>query len=178
MVPRSPFAQAHALAWMAAALLAAAPAAGAQQATAQASATVVEPIAISSAGPLSFGSFAKGDTAGSVTVSTAGIVTGAGGVSHTSGPAAAASFTITGEPGATFQLSSTVVDLTDGKGHSMPLELIGDFDGAGKAAPGVPSAGVLGGGTQTLHLGGRLGVAAGQAAGSYSGQVGVAVSYQ
>lgn len=166
------------LALFAAAVLAAAPGLAADRATAQATATVIEPIAIGTDTGLAFGTFARGGTTGSVTVSTAGTVSGAGGVSRVSGPATAATFTISGAPGATFQLSSTVVALTDGQGHTMPLELIGDFDGAGKTAPGMPSAGTLAGASRTLHLGGRLGVAAGQPAGSYSGEIGIAVSYQ
>jgi len=166
------------LASIAAALLAAVPAPAADRATAQASATVIQPIAISADAPLSFGTFAQGDTLGSVTVSTAGVRSSAGGVGPAAGPAAAASFSIRGQPGATFHLDSTAIALTDGRGHSMPLDLIGDFDGAGRTAPGMPSAGTLAGGSQTLHLGGRLGVAAGQPAGSYSGQIGIDVSYQ
>lgn len=163
---------------VAAAVIAAVPAGAADRATAAVTANVVEPIAIASGAALSFGTFANGGTQGSVTVSTAGTLTSSGGVSHTAGPAAAASFAITGAPGATFRLAATVVALTDGKGHTMPLDLIGDFDGAGATTPGMPAAGTLAGGSQTLHLGGRLSVAAGQAPGAYSGEIGVEVSYQ
>lgn len=163
---------------VAAAVLAALPAAAADKATAAVTANVVEPIAITSGAALSFGTFANGATQGSVTVSTAGTLSSSGGVSHTGGPAAAASFAITGAPGATFRLAATVVALSDGKGHTMPLDLIGDFDGAGATTPGMPATGTLAGGSQTLHLGGKLGVAAGQAPGAYSGEIGIEVSYQ
>lgn len=150
----------------------------AEAATASATANVVEPIAITTGSALSFGTFAYGNTVGSVTVSTAGALSTDGGVSHAAGQAMAATFAITGAPGTSFRLATTVVDLSDGKGNSMPLELIGDFDGAGATSPGVPLTGTLTGGSQTLHLGARLHVAAGQPPGAYSGQVGVEVSYQ
>lgn len=161
-----------------AAVAASGPARAGSSASAQASATVIDPIAITADAPLSFGTVARGTSPGTVTVATSGTVTSDGGVGSTGGSASAARFTITGETGSTFRLDANTVSLDDGHGNSMPLDLIGDFDGAGSTAPGLPSNGTLAGGTQTLHLGGRLHVGTQQAVGDYHGDVRIDVSYQ
>jgi spore coat protein U-like protein len=145
--------------------------------TATASATVIVPIAIAKATDLSFGKFAAGTSAGSVTIKTDGTRTVTG-VTATGGTLSAASFNISGEPSATYAIdtSATTANLTSGS-DTLSLALVSDFT-AGGASSGTQATGTLSGtGTQTLYVGGTLTVGANQANGSYSGSVSVAVAY-
>jgi spore coat protein U-like protein len=155
-----------------------APAFAATSASASASATVIVPIAITKAADLSFGKFASGATGGSITVQTDGSRAGTGDVLLTNGGTnTAASFTITGEPGATYTIDTTGTSANlSSSGNNLPLSLISDFAATASSA-GTKATGTLTGGTQTLFVGGTLTVGANQPAGNYTGSVAVAVAY-
>jgi hypothetical protein len=145
--------------------------------TASASATVIVPIAIAKATDLSFGKFASGASAGSVTIKTDGTRT-VSNVTAAGGTLSAASFNITGEPNATYTIDTTATstNLTSGV-NNLGLALVSDFS-AGGASSGTQATGTLSGtGAQTLYVGGTLTVGANQPNGSYSGSVSVAVAY-
>jgi hypothetical protein len=157
---------------------AASQAGAATSATASSTATVIVPISVTSSGSLSFGKFAAGGSAGTVTVSTAGVRT-VSGVVAAGGTPGVASFAITGEPSTAYSIdtTSTTANLTSGS-DNLGLTLVSDFTGAG-ATSGTQSTGTLDGtGHQTLYVGGTLAVGANQPNGSYSGTVSVAVAYQ
>jgi hypothetical protein len=120
--------------------------------------------------PLEFGSIAAGATAGTIVLtaasptvsSTTGGVTAlaVGGATRTAG-----SFTVTGEPGANYVLSTLPsVTLTSGT-NTMTATLTSS---SGRA---------LAGGTNTLLIGGTLSVAANQTPGFYTGTYNVTVNY-
>jgi hypothetical protein len=146
--------------------------------TATASATVIVPIAIAKATDLSFGKFASGASAGSVTIKTDGTRTSSGVTEIGGGTLSAARFNITGEPNATYAIdtTATTANLTSGS-DTLSLALVSDFAAAG-ASSGTQATGTLSGtGTQSLYVGGTLTVGANQPNGSYSGSVSVAVAY-
>ncbi|PXX98336.1 DUF4402 domain-containing protein [Halomonas sp. LBP4] len=151
----------------------------AADATATATGTVIEPIAITNAGNLNFGQFARGD-GGSVTVATDGTRSTTGPILSTTGDTpAAAQFDVTGAADATYSIAwSGDTLLTDSVStETMALEKISDLT-AGGATTGEVAVGVLGtGGTQSIYLGGTLTVAALQAAGTYTGSVTATVEY-
>lgn len=152
----------------------------AAEATGNANGTVVQPIAITSAADLSFGSFAAGTGAGSITISTSGERTSSGVVVIGSSSGAAARFDITGAPGATYSIThggTAVLTNTGGASETMALTKFSDLTG-GNATSGEASTGVLdSGGTQSLYVGGTLSVAANQAVGVYAGTVIATVEY-
>lgn len=125
---------------------------------------------------LSFGSFAAG-TGGTVSVSAGGARTKSGSVILASqgGVAAAAQFTISGTPSASFTITlpaDGTVFLSDGASGSMAL------NGFTSNPPNTASAGLLsGGGTATISVGATLTVGSSQTPGSYSGNFSVTVNY-
>jgi spore coat protein U-like protein len=157
---------------------ASAPSFAANSTTATASATVLTPINVSKSTDLNFGKFVA-SAAGTVTVSTSGARTFSGVTLMTGVTPTAASFSITGEPSATYTIDTTTgtsTTLTSGA-NTMPLALYSDLTG-GNATSGTVSSGTLSaGGAQTLYVGGQLTVGAGQAPGAYTGTVAVAVNY-
>ena len=122
--------------------------------------------------PLAFGSIVAA-SAGSVTVAVnpSGRTASGGVVLLPSGTWSAASFTVTGDPSATYAITlpaNDLVALTSGA-NSMAVN---NFT----SSPG--STGQLGGGgSQTLMVGATLSVANNQATGSYSGSFTVTVNY-
>lgn len=129
-------------------------------------------IAIENTQALSFGSFVAGN-GGSVTVSTSGKRSAGGGVMLIpSSQGAAAQFTVSGDPNATYTIQlpgNDFVKLT-GPGADM---LINDFTSTPSGAGGQLGAG----GSQTLSVGGTLSVGSDQVPGDYSGTFSVTVNY-
>lgn len=167
---------AHALRLAPAGLLAAcavlqAPAAQAADATANASATVVQPIAISKSADLGFGKFSAG-TGGTIVLDTSGDRTASGGVVLLTGTGgAAATFDVTGDAGATYAITlpSGAETLTRTSGtETMSVA-------SWVSAPAA--TGTLTSGAETVSVGATLTVGNAQVAGEYSGSFNVAVEY-
>lgn len=145
-------------------------------ATGRANAAVIAPIGISNVSALRFGAFVKPTTAGTLTVSTAGVATAAGGVvgmntiAQTTGGPGAAQFLIILQPNINFTVQIPAsISLSSGS-QSMTvtnlataLQTISTFRGLR---------------TYSLRIGGRLNVAANQAIGTYSGTYSVTAVYQ
>lgn len=129
-------------------------------------------IAIANTQALSFGSFVAGN-GGSVAVNTSGARSASGDVYLIpSSEGAAAQFTVSGDPDATYTIQlpgNDFVKLT-GPGADMVInDVVSSPSGAG---------GQLGGsGSQTLSVGGALSVGSGQPPGNYSGSLTVTVNY-
>lgn len=156
--------------------LAAAGSAFAQSATASAdaSATIIQPIAISKTSNLVFGNYAVGATAGSVSLSTADAVTvNSGAITQPTGnkgnPAAAV-FAVTGEGSFTYAItlpSDGAVSLT-GAGAPMPVTGF---------VSNPATTGTLTAGAQNIKVGATLNVGASQVPGAYTGAFSVTVAY-
>ncbi len=129
--------------------------------------TLMAPISISSSGDMDFGTLSPTGTAGTVTVTPAGVRTSVN-VDLFGGTPAAASFDVTGASGQayfiTLQSSAT---LTSG-GNTMTVDTFNHDAG------GAPT---LGGGSDTFNVGATLNVGATQAEGTYSGTFDVTVNY-
>lgn len=139
---------------------------------ADASATVVTPISISQANAgLDFGKFSAG-AGGTVTRPHTGDRTGSGVVLLGGTTGAAASFTVTGDGGATYTVTlpaDNMVAVTRVGGGSMAI------NGFTKSLGNDDL--VLAGGTQTFSVGGVLTVSPTQAAGAYAGDFPISVQY-
>lgn len=120
---------------------------------------------------LTFGSFAAG-SGGTVTVSAAGTRSSGGGVVLvSSGPGAAAQFTVSGNANATYAITlqgNGEVSLTSGA-NSMAVNNFA-------SSPG-PTGQIGAGGSQTLMIGATLSVGNNQPPGNYSGTFNVTVTY-
>ena len=156
----------------------------ADSAAAASTADVIDPIAISNDNDLAFGRFAATDAVGTVIVTTAGARTGTGGVilSEADSTQSAATFTVTGDQNASYDIGLTNTALTDtsgGAGADMTLATITDFTGSDgdTTETNVTGTSALTGGTETIYLGGILSVAVDQAAGDYAGTVTATVEY-
>lgn len=130
------------------------------------------PVAIgSSTQPLAFGSLVAG-SGGNVTVSPASVRSASGGVVLVpSGPGAAAQFSVTGDPSATYAISlpaNGVVSLTSGA-NSIAVNTF-------TSSPNLTGTLSIGG-SQTLYVGATLDVGSNQPSGSYSGSFSVTVNY-
>ena len=147
-------------------------------ATANSTSTIVTPIAIAKTADLSFGSFASGGAAGTVTVSPNGSRAFGGGAVAAGGTVTAAQFNVTGQAGLTYSISfaGTPTSLSDGSSHTMAFSTVSDTT-ASAITSGNVTAGTLTGGAQTIFVGGALTVGANQVAGTYSGTISVAVDY-
>lgn len=138
--------------------------------------TAAQAQTLTNTGALSFGSFTAG-TGGTVTVSAAGARSKSGGVILVSqgGVAAAAQFTVSGTPSATFTITlpaDGTVFLSDGASGSMALNSFTSNP------PNTASAGLLsGGGTANVSVGATLTVGNAQTPGNYSGSFTVTVNY-
>lgn len=162
-----------ALAMLAVPLPALAAPGGSVTVTGSASATVIRPIRIVATAPLRFGVMAQPAAAGTVTVSTAGVVsTGGGMVGNTAiaqgsaGPQAGR-FRVTGEPGRQFVVNlpaAATVSRSGGGTMTITLFTVG-------ALSGSPS------GTRDIAVGGTLSVGAAQAVGTYNGTYQITASY-
>lgn len=145
--------------------------------SATASATIIAPMTISSATNLSFGSF-DASKPGTVTVDTAGNRT-ANGVTLSGGTPAAATFSISGQSGLSYNIAYTGTSATLSNGSdSMALAIVSDLGGAASSAGAPVSSGTLSSGATTLRVGGTLTINAGMPAGSYNGTISVTVQYQ
>jgi hypothetical protein len=136
-------------------------------ATAPALATIVSPIAISKTVDMNFGNVAASAAPGTVDLAPGGGRSVLGGVTlpATTGTVTAASFTVTGQAGFTYSITlpAGATTIGDGATHAMTVDTW---------TSNPTPTGTLTGGTSTLTVGGRLHVAASQAAGSYSSAVG------
>ena len=142
-------------------------------ASATAAANIITPIQISKAADLYFGNIVAGTNPGTVTVSHDGIRTKSGGVTlptATPGTITAAKFNISGLPSATYSITlptSTTITKNGGTEQMTIVNFTSNPSGTG----------TLAGGTQTLSVGARLNVGAGQVAGDYTGEFSVTVAY-
>jgi hypothetical protein len=152
-------------------------ASGAQAATqdnAQVSATILSALSVAvraADNTLDFATIAPGATAGTVVVAPDGSRTCAVSL-ICSGTTNAPTFDITGASGATVyvRFNNPTVTLTDAASDTMTADTFTTSLAAGTAT-------LSAGGTASFTVGGTLNVAASQAAGSYTGQVGVNVAY-
>lgn len=131
-----------------------------------ATAEIVAPIAIThdSGASLNFGTVASGD-AGTVVVSQAGALGGGSTATTLTGSTYSAdSFTVTGDAGRSFSITTTGGNVTSGT-DTMAF------------TTDAPASGTLTGGTASFSVGGTLTVGANQAAGSYSGSYDATVTY-
>jgi len=149
-----------------------------------ADATVLAPITIAAADPLSFGKFVNGASGGTVVVTTAGTRSATGTVVLSTAGAgwSDGTFTVTGETDATFSISipATVTLEETGVGTTtMVVTTFSDLTGttATSTAAGNVTTGTLTAGTQTIHVGGELAVGATQVAAPYAGTYDVVVEY-
>ena len=140
--------------------------------TGTASATIITPISIVATAPLSFGVMAQPTSTGTVTVSTAGVVsTGGGMVGNTAiaqgsaGPQAG-KFRVSGEPGRQFFVTLPLAATVNRSGASMIITLF-----TVGALTGSPV------GTLDIAVGGTLTVGAAQPVGTYSGTYQITASY-
>lgn len=150
----------------------------AAQATATATATVITPIGITAEVNLVFGSFARGPSGGTVTVSTNGTRTASGPILSTVGDAhSAARFDVTGDGSSTYSITiAPSATLADGA-NSMALATFSQLT-AGGATSGNVTSGTLTSGAQSIYVGGTLTVGATQVASTdYAGTVAVTVEY-
>lgn len=140
-----------------------------------ASAEIVAAIAITNTIPLNFGQIAPSASAGTVSVSTANVREGFGGVTlGNAGTVSAASFDITGAPNNTYTITlpaDGVVELTSTFAFT-PMS-VDDFV-SDPAADGL----LNGSGAQTLLVGATLSVGANQPSDIYSGTFDVTVIYE
>lgn len=129
-------------------------------------------IAIENTQALSFGSFVAG-TGGSVVVSTSGARTASGGVLLIpSSQGLAATFSVTGDPNATYTVQLPGNDFVKLTGPGVDM-VINDFTSNPSGAGGQLGAD----GSQTLSVGGTLSVGSDQVPGGYSGTFSVTVNY-
>jgi hypothetical protein len=147
---------------------------GAFAATMNGTATIIQPIAITSSSTLAFGNIlADATNAGTVVISPvtgASTLTGVTRPGSAVGTISAASFTVTGASGLAYAVSfgESSVTLSDGGNNRMTMSSFttssaNNFN--------------LTGGSDTLKLGGTLAVGAAQAPANYSGSVSVTVAY-
>ena len=140
-------------------------------ATANANARIISPITLLKNVDLNFGDVIPSASAGTVVVDPAGARTFSGGVTLGSGATVkAASFTVGGEPSATYAITlpAAAITITNGAVNMT----VGLFT----SSP-VTTGTLTGAGVQTLTVGGTLIVGASQATGSYTGTFDVMVTY-
>jgi hypothetical protein len=150
-----------------------------------AGAELVVALTITNTTPLHFGVIAIPATAGSVTLSTAGLRTPSGtGVSIVASgtPKTVAKFDLTGTSGDTysFTLPASILVTTDGGGSTKEMtidNLVVKVDGASEVAYGSIGTCTLTGGASTVLVGGKLNIGASQTLGVYAGTYTVIVDY-
>jgi hypothetical protein len=165
------------LAVMALAICGAGSAMAANTATATSTGVVVTPISVAKSVDMSFGSIAGGATAGTVTLTPAGVVSVTGGALKAGGTPAAAKFDVSGSGTLTYAIdyTGTATALTSA-GDSMPFVAISDTSASAKSS-GTVATGTLAAGAQSIYVGGILTVGINQNAGTYTGNIAVAVNY-
>ncbi len=144
---------------------------GSATTSANASATVISAITLVKTSDLNYAAAVPGGTPGTIVMTPAGVRSATGGTTLGSGlGASAASFTVLGQPSATYSItlpsSST---LTFAVSNTMTV----DTFTSSPSGTGTLSAG----GSQTLNVGGTLNVGASQATGLYAGSFNVTVAY-
>ena len=135
--------------------------------TGNASAQIQQAISITEDTAMDFGTVAVDGSGGTVTISTAGAVTGPGGYTFSGSPAAG-TFTASGDASTAVTISFTAGSLT-GPGTAMTLN---NFTHDAGGSPTTDGTGDL-----TFNVGGDLVVNAAQASGAYSGTYTVTVNY-
>jgi hypothetical protein len=165
------------LAAMALALGGAGSAMAANSATATSTSVVVTPIAVAKSVDMSFGNIAGGATSGTVTLTPAGVVSVTGGALKAGGTPAAAKFDVTGSGTLTYAIdyTGTATTLSNGS-DTMPFAAISDTSASAKTS-GTVATGTLTAGAQSIYVGGVLTVGINQNAGTYTGNIAVAVNY-
>jgi spore coat protein U-like protein len=132
------------------------------------SVTIITPIAIAPVTPMSFGSVSvSGATGGTIVLTPASAATYTGGVAFATGTAApvAAKFHVSGLTGQVFTFNLAGTSLT-GTGAAIPITALTQAGSTTLIAAG-----------NDITVGGTLTLAAGQAAGTYSGSVTATVTY-
>lgn len=135
--------------------------------TGNASATIQQAISITENTAMDFGTIGIDGTGGTVTVSTAGAVSGPGGYAFSGSPAAG-NFTASGDASTAVTISFTAGTLT-GPGAAMTLN---NFSHDAGVTPTTNGSGDL-----TFNVGADLVVNVAQASGAYSGTYTVTVNY-
>ena len=139
--------------------------------TANASATIVSPIAIATAGNLNFGNMSAGSAASVVRVSTAGgrsLVSGDATL-ITGGTIQAASFTVTGEASTGYDITLPASVVITAGANNMTINTFTD------SATGSDTLDGTGNGAFTVGADLQVGIA--QVAGAYTGTFSVTVNY-
>lgn len=149
------------------AVAASASSAFATDATGNASAQIEQAISITEDTAMTFGTVGIDGTGGTVTISTAGAVSGPAGYAFSGSPAAG-TFTASGDASTAVTISFTPGSLT-GPGAAMTLNNFTNDAGASPATNGT--------GDLTFNVGADLVVNAAQASGAYSGTYTVTVNY-
>jgi spore coat protein U-like protein len=145
-------------------------------ASATSTSTVVDPIKITKAADLAFGTFASASTPGTVTITPGGARSFTGGVVGVGGGAGAAKFDVTGSGTMTYSVTLTSdATLSDGT-NSMAFTRIADTS-ASAITSGDVTSGALTAGKQSIYVGGTLAVGANQVAGTYTGTITAVVDY-
>jgi hypothetical protein len=137
--------------------------------TAVATATILTPISITKNVDLAFGDvYPDAVATGTVTVDSTGARTAAGGAALGATAGSAAQFTVNGEPNATYVLTlpAAPVTLTSGA-NTMTVDTFTSDTTSTLDATGA----------EIVNVGATLNVGAGQAAGTYSGNVDVTATY-
>jgi hypothetical protein len=165
------------LAVVALALSGAGSAMAATSATATSTSVVVTPIAVTKSADMSFGNIAGGATAGTATLTPGGTLSVSGGTIKAGGTPAAAKFDVTGSGTLTYaiDMTGTATALTSGS-DTMTFAAISDTSASAKTS-GTVSTGALTAGAQSIYVGGILTVGINQNAGTYTGNIAVAVNY-
>lgn len=128
-------------------------------ATVTASAAVVAPISITAGNNMDFGKIVATVAGGTVAVDAAGALTATGVVSHSSSVGSAASFTVNGESGLTYNITlPTTFDLAGPTGSTAMA--VSNFS--------TDATNTLTGGTETFHVAATLTVGANQMPGAYT----------
>jgi hypothetical protein len=134
-------------------------------------AEIVTGITITNTTGLQFGQLSSSVTAGTVSVSTAGVRSSAGGVTLRNGTTVtAASFDVAGTANNTYSITLPADGATvlTGAGDPMTVNFVSFPSGSGRLS---------GAGAQTLLVGATLSIGASQAAGPVAGSFNVVVAY-
>jgi hypothetical protein len=143
---------------------------GAATATSNVSASIVPAISIAKNTDMDFADVIAGGSAGTVVLTTAGARSTTGGATLGNGTgAAAAAFTVSGDPASTYSISLPASATITSGGNTMTVNSFAS------SPSGTGTIG--GGGTQALSVGATLQVGASQAQGAYTGTFDVTVAY-
>lgn len=141
--------------------------------TVNTTAAVVRTLSITSATDLSFGTFAAGNSAGTVSVSATGNRTATGGVTLVSASTGSqATISLSGTPSTSYSVSLPATVQLTASGGSATMS-IGSFTTTLNALQGSLNAS----GTGSFGIGGTLSVAANQAVATYTGSFTVTLNY-